>query len=92
MQESIPVGCILSARQCTGDRDPTGQIPPPPHTQTPEDRNPPGQRPPWTEIPPEGTWDQSARQEVILYRDLPCGQTNTSEKITLPQISFVGGY
>ena len=26
----------------------------------------PGQRPPWTETPPpiQGTWDQSARQEV----------------------------
>ena len=41
----------------------------------------PRQKPPWQK-PPE--------QEVTSYRD-PCGQTNASENITLPQTSFAGG-
>ena len=49
--------------------------------------------PPFTENrqrPPEGTWDQVARQEVTSYRD-PHGQTNRCKNITLPQTSFLGG-
>ena len=63
----------------------------------PLDIDPPKQRPPGrnmapgTEKPPEGTWDQAARQEVTSYRDLPCGQTDTCKNITLPQTSFADG-
>ena len=73
------------------------------------DRAPPGQRPPWPENPrtetplaretpldrepPEGIWDQAARQEVTSHRhtETPRGQTNNCENITLLQTSFVGG-
>ena len=47
---------------------------------------------PETEIPLEGTWDQSARQEVTSYRDPSPQWTDTCElNITLPQTSFAGG-
>ena len=44
-----------------------------PRTETPLDRDHPGQRP-----PPQGTWDQAARQEVTSYRD-PHEQNETCE-------------
>ena len=41
--------------------------------------------------PPEGTWDQAARQELPSYRDHPVNRmAHASENITLPQTSFVG--
>ena len=48
---------------------------------------------PETETPQEGTWDQSARQEVTLYRvtSPPVNSmTDASKNITLPQTSFAG--
>ena len=46
------------------------------------------------EPPPEGTWDQAARQEMTLYRDplSPVNRmTDASKNITLPKTSFAGG-
>ena len=71
------------------DRDPQTETP---WTETPRQRHPSKQRPPKRNIEPatqslEGTWGHAARQEVTSYRDL-CGQTDTSENITL--LPFVG--
>ena len=39
----------------------------------------------FTETPPEGTWDQAARKEVISYRDLSSGQNGCQTPLkTLP--------
>ena len=47
---------------------------------------------PGTETPLEGTWDQTAKQELTSYRDLPMDRmTDTCKNITLPQTSFAGG-
>ena len=71
---------------------------------TPLDRDPwteipLGQTPPSTETTLEGTWDQEQSppegtldQAARHHTETPCGQTNTSENITLPQTSFAGGY
>ena len=87
---------MFSSAHDLTDKDPS-------RTETPP---PPGQRPsprrnmrPETEIPLEGTWDQSAGQEVTSYRDQSAGQevtsytrmTHASKNITLPQTSFAGG-
>ena len=63
------------------NRDPLIREPPsgqtsPVGTETHLDREP--QKEHWTRDrdPPEGTWDQTARQEVTSYRDRPCGQNN----------------
>ena len=62
----------------------------------------PTEPPPWTETPPEGTWDQgqrppegiwdqTARQGVTSYRDPPDRMTDTYKNITLSRILFAGG-
>ena len=98
-QEYIPVGCLPSALYRTrvfvwGQR-PLGQ-------RLPEQR-PLGQRPPWTETSPlrrnmgpesetplkvHGTRQPNRKWH---HTETPCGETNTSENITLPQTSFTDG-
>ena len=70
----------------------------------------PGQRPPqtetpWTDIPPEGTWDQIQRlpegtvsqtgSDIIQNHPPPATpvnrMTNASKNMTLPQTPFAGG-
>ena len=62
-QETIPVGCVPPAFLILGGGLPVET----PQTETPwkepgtRDRDP----------PPEGTWDQAARQKVTSYTDHP---------------------
>ena len=54
----------------------------------PLDQDPPRQ------IPPKGTWDQEAKQEVTSYKDPfpPVNKkTDRCKNVTLRQTSFVGG-
>ena len=72
------MGVFVSGCLCQGDlpdrdprdRDPLDRDPP---DQNPLDRDPPGRNMgPGTDTPPpEGTWDQAARQEVTSYRNPP---------------------
>ena len=74
--------------------------------QTPLDKDPSLGRDPLPPLdrdqgqrPPEGTWDQAARQEVTAFRNLlapppplPKGRMKyMCKNITLPQTSFAGG-
>ena len=77
------------------DRDPPGQRPL--WTETPHS---PGKRPPRHRPPKQIPWTKTTQTETALDRDLqtetpltetenlPCGQTNTSENTTFPQLSL----
>ena len=79
-RESIPVRCTPPVFLIPLDRDT-------PRTETPYKEH----RTRDTD-PPEGTWDQEARQEMTSYRDSPSrAQTDTCKNITLPQTSFAAG-
>ena len=63
-QECIPVGYVPPALYCIG-----GLCPGRPPRQRPPGRNMEPETETLYRNPPEGTWDQAARQEVTSYRD-----------------------
>ena len=65
-----------------------------PPDRDPLDRDPPDRDPqtetPWIETPrqrpPEGTWDQAARQEVTSYRDPPVNRQTGIKTVPRPKL------